>query len=83
MVDAKLLVYGLIGLVVLYVIIKLLKWPIKLLINGIFGVVLLYIVNVIGIGLGFHITINIITALIAGIFGIPGVAALILFQLFL
>lgn len=83
MIDAKLLVYGLIGLVVLYVIIRLLKWPIKLLLNGIFGVVLLYIVNIIGAGFGFHIAINIITALIAGIFGIPGVAALILFQMFL
>ncbi|MDQ0150337.1 pro-sigmaK processing inhibitor BofA family protein [Eubacterium multiforme] len=81
--DMELIIYGAIGLVVLYVLITLLKWPIKLLINGLMGVVLLYIVNLIGGALGFHIAINIITALIAGIFGIPGVAALILFQLFL
>ena len=81
--DIEFLIYALIGLIVLYVLIKLLKWPIKLLINGICGVILLYIVNVIGAAFGLHIAINIITALIAGIFGIPGVAALILFQLFL
>ena len=81
--DIELLIYGIIGLVVLYVLIKLLKWPIKLLINGICGVILLYIVNFIGASFGLYITINIITALIAGLFGIPGVAALILFQLFL
>lgn len=81
--DIELLIYGIIGLVVLYVLIKLLKWPIKLLINGICGVILLYIVNFIGAAFGLHIAINIITALIAGIFGIPGVVALILFQLFL
>ncbi len=81
--DIEFLIYALIGLIVLYVLIKLLKWPIKLLINGICGVILLYIVNFIGAAFGLHIAINIITALIAGIFGIPGVAALILFQLFL
>ena len=77
------IIYALVGLAILFLIIKLLKWPIKLLINGICGVILLYIVNFIGASFGLYITINIITALIAGIFGIPGVAALILFQLFL
>lgn len=81
--DFELIIYGLIGLVILYVLIKLLKWPIKLLINGIFGVVLLYIVNFFGATLGFSIGINIVTALIAGILGIPGVIFLIIFQLFL
>ncbi|MGL4571028.1 MAG: pro-sigmaK processing inhibitor BofA family protein [Clostridium sp.] len=80
--DMNLLIYGMIGLVILYVLIKLLKWPIKLLLNGIVGVVMLYIVNLIGAGFGFHIAINIINALIAGILGIPGVIILIIFQLF-
>ena len=39
--------YGLIGIAVLFLCIKLLKWPIKILINGISGVILLYVVNII------------------------------------
>lgn len=80
--DMNLLVYGIIGLVILYVIIKLLKWPIKLLLNGILGVVMLYLVNMVGVYFDFSIPINIINALIAGILGIPGIVILIIFQVF-
>lgn len=72
----QLFIYGIIGVLILLVLIKLLKLPIKLLINGIVGVVLLYVVNLVGAPFGFEIGINIWTALIAGIFGIPGVAVL-------
>ena len=68
--------------VLLYLIIKLLKWPIKLLINGIVGVILLYVANFIGEYFNFYITINPITALIAGFLGIPGVIFLVIFKLF-
>ncbi|WP_024614221.1 pro-sigmaK processing inhibitor BofA family protein [Clostridium sp. Ade.TY] len=81
--NLDLIIYGIIGLVILYVLLKLLKWPLKLLINGICGVVLLYIINLIGVHFGIYIGINVITALVAGIFGIPGVIAIILFQMFL
>lgn len=81
--DIELIIYGIIGIIILYVLLKLLKWPIKLLLNGICGVILLYIINLIGVNFGIHIGINIITALISGIFGIPGVIAIILFQMFL
>ena len=81
--NVELIIYGVIGLVILGIIIKLFKWPFKLLINGIFGVVLLYIVNFIGYYFNFYIAINIVNALIAGVFGIPGVAVLIIFKLFL
>ena len=80
--DMNLLIYGIIGLVILYVIIKLLKWPIKLLLNGILVVVMLYLVNMVGVYFDFSIPINIINALIAGILGIPGIVILIIFQLF-
>ena len=81
--DPQLLLYGIIGVVILYIIIKLLKLPLKLLFNGIFGVILLFIVNLFGAGFGIQIGINIWTALIAGIFGIPGVAVLLIIQMFL
>lgn len=77
------LIYGLAGIVVLFLLIKLLKWPIKIILNGISGVVILYIVNLIGTSFNFSLTINPITALIAGFLGIPGVIVLIIIRLFL
>ena len=81
--NTKLILIGIIGVLVLFVILKLFKWPLKILLNGVFGVVLLYIVNLIGANFGFSIGINVVTALIAGILGIPGVAVLIIFKLFM
>lgn len=81
-IDINLIVYGLIGIFILALIIKFFKWPLKILLNGIFGVFLLYIVNFLGASFGIHIGINIVTALIAGILGIPGVAVLIIFKMF-
>lgn len=88
--DGQSLIYGLVGIAVLFLVIKLLKWPIKIIINGIIGVVILYVVNfiianlsLIGIDVNFSLPINPISALIAGFFGIPGVAVLIIIYLFL
>ncbi|MBU5455192.1 pro-sigmaK processing inhibitor BofA family protein [Caproiciproducens sp. MSJ-32] len=76
------LVFGLIGLVLLIIVLKILKWPFKILINGIIGLVLLYLANILGSYLGFTIAINAVTALIAGFLGIPGIILLVVFQLF-
>ena len=77
------IIYGLVGVVLLFFIIKLLKWPLKILINGILGVVILYVVNLIGANFNFGLAINPITALIAGFLGIPGVILLAILQVFL
>jgi len=77
------LIYGIAGIVVLFLLIKLLKWPIKIILNGILGVVILYIVNLIGTSFNFSLAINPITALITGFLGIPGVIVLIIISLFL
>lgn len=77
------ILYGILGIIILYLGIKFLKWPIKVLLNGIMGVIILYIVNFIGSSFNFSIVINPITALIAGFLGIPGVAVLIIVTLFL
>lgn len=82
--------YGLIGIAVLFLCIKLLKWPIKILINGISGIILLYVVNIItsnlgmiGLNTSFTLPINPVTALIAGFLGIPGVIVIALIIIFL
>ncbi|EKQ57864.1 MULTISPECIES: pro-sigmaK processing inhibitor BofA family protein [unclassified Clostridium] len=88
--DGQYLIYGLAGIVALFLVAKLLKWPIKIIINGIIGVIILYAVNfilanlsLIGINVNFSLAINPITALIAGFFGVPGVIVLIMIGLFL
>ncbi|NFN95525.1 pro-sigmaK processing inhibitor BofA [Clostridium botulinum] len=81
--NEQYIIYGLIGLVLLFVMIKLLKWPLKILINGVLGVVILYVVNLVGSNFNFGLAINPITALIAGFLGIPGVILLAILQVFL
>lgn len=68
------------------IVVKLLAWPIKkvigLLINIAIGIALLYLFNMFGAGiLGFVLPINWITALIVGLFGIPGFIGVVLFCL--
>ena len=83
MISLDMIVYALVGLVLLFLIIKLLKWPLKILINGILGIILLYIANIIGSYIGFVLPINAISALIAGFLGVPGIIFLVLFQFFI
>ena len=88
--DGQSLIYALMGIVILFLAIKLLKWPIKIVINGIIGVIILYVANfiianlsLVGINVSFSLPINPITALIAGFFGVPGVIVLIIIKMFL
>lgn len=81
--DMNTIIFAAIGIVLLYLLIKLFKWPIKIILNGIIGVVLLYATNFIGAYFGFSIGINAITALIAGFLGIPGVIVLVLYNMFM
>ena len=83
MISLDMMVYALIGLALLFLIIKLLKWPLKILINGILGIILLYIANIVGSYIGFVLPVNAISALIAGFLGIPGIIFIVLFQFFI
>ncbi len=71
----------------LYVILRILLVPfkliIKLVLNALVGGVLLIIFNFVGAPLGLHVGINVITALVVGFLGIPGLILLILIQLIL
>lgn len=75
------------AIILLFLVVKLLAWPlkilIKLIINGVLGAFLLVVFNVFGSYFGFNIGINIWTALISGFFGIPGVIFLIIFKVLL
>ena len=54
----------------------------KLIGNSILGGVLIFVINAIGSVWGFHIGLNVGTAIVTGILGIPGVVLLI-FLMFL
>lgn len=52
----------------------------KIIVNSVSGVVLLWLANVFGAGLGISLPYTVVTVMISGILGIPGVLALILVQ---
>lgn len=71
-----------VGVIALFVIVKLLSMPFKLVWNGICGAVLLWVINLIGSLVGFGLKITVIKALIAGFFGVPGAIAVVLYEVF-
>ena len=60
-----------------------LKSVLRLVLNSILGGILIYIINLIGSLFGFHIGLNYITAIFAGILGIPGTILLVILKLIL
>lgn len=68
-------------IIAVIIIAKIFTWPLKkilkLLLNIAVGLVMILLVNVFGESIGLHIPFNIITAIVAGSLGIPGVIALI------
>lgn len=74
------------GIFVLWLICKLLSVPLKiiwkLLVNAVIGAVVLLIFNFFGGIVGFTIPISPVSALVAGILGIPGVIILVLIEIF-
>ena len=60
-----------------------LKSILKLILNSVLGGILIFIINLIGGNFGFHIGLNIITAVFVGLLGIPGAGLLIILQVIL
>ncbi len=85
MAIANIIIAALMLLVVLYIIIQVFLKPVKLvwklLMNSIVGIILLLLSNYIGAYFAFALPINIITVLIAGFLGIPGIILLACFQI--
>lgn len=70
-------------LIIAQLIMKPLKLVWKLLINSVIGLVLLMLTNYIGAFFNFSLPLNILTVLISGFLGVPGILLLICFQLLL
>lgn len=66
----------LIGIAIIFALIKIIELPFWLLKNSILGAIILYIINFIGI---FTIKVTFIHCLIVGVFGIPGIIGLLIY----
>lgn len=75
---------AIIGILLLYVIGKALGVSMSilktLLINGISGAIILLLFNLVGGLFGLNLDLNFLNAVVAGIFGIPGIIVLLLIQ---
>lgn len=83
---ALVIAYGL-GVLLVYLIARALVLPLKLtlelLANALIGAVLLLLFNVVGGYWGYHVPLNPVTAVLAGMLGIPGVALLVVLKYWL
>ena len=58
------------------------KTILKIVGNSVLGGLLIFIINLIGNTFNFHIGLNIVTALVIGILGVPGVVLLVVLKIF-
>lgn len=76
-----------IGILILLAFGKAMLLPLKviarLVINGILGGIAILIINLIGTPLGFSISLNPVSALVAGILGLPGIILLVILKFLL
>lgn len=82
--DYSIIIAYAFGLILLYIIGRILFMPIKLILklvyNGIIGGIMLWLLNLVGGYFGLSVAINPITALIAGFLGIPGIVLLVVLK---
>lgn len=74
-----------VGIILLFIVGRLLLVPmkivIKLLYNAVIGGIVLLIINFLGGMFGYHIALNVLTALIVGTLGIPGIILLVILKM--
>ena len=80
------IIYVVIGVLLLWLIIKLfsapIKWALKLLLNALLGFVMLFVFNFLGGFIGLELTVGWLSAIVAGVLGIPGIILLLLIENF-
>ena len=62
------------------ILLKPLRLLMRILYNSLIGLVLLLVINFLGSYIGVFIPINIVTVLVAGFLGIPGIILLLILQ---
>lgn len=83
MAESSVVISFAVGLLAICLLVKLLKWPVELLLkfvsNSVCGAILLFVVDLFGAG----IEITVLKALLAGVFGIPGVIGIFVWEKFI
>ena len=75
-INVQIIIGTIIGVLIIFALIKLISLPFWLIKNSIMGAVILYVINFIGI---FTIKITFIHCLIVGVFGVPGIIGLLIY----
>lgn len=82
--DLTMIVPFAIGVLVLFIVLKLLTLPmkliVKLLINSIVGGITIFVINLIGANFNFAIDLNWFSAIIVGVLGLPGAIIVAILQ---
>lgn len=78
--DYEVLIAPVIGVIIIFALVKIVSLPFWILKNSIIGAIMIYIINFIGI---FTIKMTFVHCLIAGVFGIPGIVGLVIYLNFL
>jgi len=85
--DPVIIISVVVGLVVFLLLFGTALKPIRvagrLAVKLLVGALLLFFLNIIGTNFGLHVPINAITTVVAGVLGIPGIAALAIIKSFL
>lgn len=83
--DIKTIGTFIICIILLFIFGKIFIWPLKnilkLVFNSVLGGLLIYLINIIGMNFGFHIGLNLLTAITVGILGVPGAILLVVLKL--
>lgn len=74
--DLQIIIGTIIGVLIIFALIKIISLPFWLLKNSIIGAIILYAINFIGI---FTIKVTFIHCLIVGVFGVPGIVGLYIY----
>lgn len=73
------------AIILIFLIGKIFLWPIKLVLklvlNSVTGGAAILMINVLAVGFGIFIPLNILNALIVGVLGLPGAVLLLIFTL--
>ena len=64
------------------IFLKPIKFVLKLVLNSAVGMGIIALINLLGSGIGVHIGINPVTAVLVGLLGVPGVILILVLQIF-
>lgn len=85
--DTLVVVAWIAGILIVLLLGKVMMLPLKLILklvlNGVLGGIAIFFINLLGNLIGFTIPLNLFSALVAGILGLPGIILLVILKFLL